>query len=134
MTTIGQIAGIDHGAATRLRKAGIRTTETFLEWADHPDRLCTLSQRTGIEHEKLLDMAMSVDLMRLEGIGGRYCALLRAAGIHSLEDLGGYSVREALRALTAANHEHRIVRRLPSSVIVNSWIRAACERNEAPKD
>jgi predicted flap endonuclease-1-like 5' DNA nuclease len=134
VTTIGQIVGISHSAATRLRKAGIRTTESFLEWVDSPGRLGELAEMTGIEHEQLLDMAASVGLTRLEGMGGRYSALLRAAGIHSLADLGGYSVAEVLRALTAANFEHRIVRRLPSSVTVDFWIRAANDRTEAQKN
>ena len=131
MTTIGQIAGIDHGAATRLRKAGIRTAEGLLEWLDSPERLRALSQKTGIDRQELLDMATSVDLIRLEGMGGRYSALLRAAGIHSLEELGKCSVPDALRALATANHEHRIVRRLPSAVTVDSWIRAASGQNDS---
>lgn len=133
MTTIGHIAGIDHGAATRLRKAGIKTAEGFLEWLDSPERLHALSQKTGIDSQKLMDMATSIDLMRLEGIGGRYSALLRAAGIHSREDLRKYSASDALRALAAANHEHRIVRRLPSSETVDTWIRSAARQNDSLK-
>ena len=132
MTTIGQIAGIDHGAATRLRKAGIRTAEGLLERLNSPERVQALSQKTGIDRQELMDMATSVDLMRLEGMGGRYSALLRAAGIRSLDDLASCSAPDALQALAAANHEHRIVRRLPSSVTVNAWIQAASGQIDFP--
>ena len=133
MTTIGQIAGIDHGAATRLRKAGIRTAEGLLQWLGSPERLRALSQKTGIDRQELMDMATSVDLMRLEGMGGRYSALLRAAGIHSLEELAQCSAPAAVQALAAANHEHRIVRRLPSSVTVDGWIQAALGQDDSLK-
>ena len=127
MTTIGQIAGIDHFSATRLRKAGIKTAEGFVRRTRQSDRLRLLSQETGIDCQKLLDMATSVDLLQLRGIGGRYSALLRAAGIHKMEDLHGFSEKEFREALTAANHEHRIVRRLPSTPSLQTWLRQASE-------
>lgn len=134
MTTIGQIAGIDHLSATRLRKAGIKTTEAFVERTRESDRLRLLSQETGIDRQKLMDMATSVDLLQLRGIGGRYSALLRAAGVHKMEDLHDLSVEDFLEALTAANHEHRIVRRLPSTRSLQMWIQQASEQEASLRD
>lgn len=127
MTTIGNVAGIDHNSATQLRKAGIKTGEAFLERTQEPEHLRLLSQKTGIDGRKLLDMATSVDLMRLQGMGGRYAALLRAAGVHRKEDLVSLSVEELREVLTVANHERRIVKRLPSTLSLQTWIRQASE-------
>lgn len=127
VTSIGQIAGIDHLSATRLRRAGVKTAESFLARIREPEHLRLLSERTGIDSRKLLDMAMSVDLMDMAGMGGRYSALLRAAGIHTMDDLRRYSAEDFLEALTVANHRHRIVKRLPSSRSLQVWIQQAAE-------
>lgn len=132
MTTIGQVAGIDHVSATRLRKVGIKTAEAFLERARGPEGVRSLSRQTGIESGKLIDMATSVDLMRLQGMGARYAALLRAAGVNNLEDLAVLAVEDFLADLTVANHQHRIVRRLPSSQSLQAWIDQACGYNSTP--
>lgn len=127
MTTIGHIAGIDHSSATQLRKAGVRTAEAFLQRTREPEHLRSLSQETGIDGQKLLDMATSVDLLSLQGMGGRYAALLRAAGFHRKEDLANLSVQGLRERLTIANHDRRIVKRLPSTQSLHTWIRQACE-------
>jgi len=133
VTTIGHIAGIDHLSATRLRKAGIKTAEAFVERTRESDRLRLLSEETGIDSQKLLDMATSVNLLQLRGMGGRYSALLRAAGVHRMEDLHSFSLEEFLETLTLANHEHRIVRRLPSTRSLRMWLQQASEHQDSTR-
>ena len=122
MSTIGNIAGMDHLSAARLRRAGIKTSETFLEEARVAERLRALSEQTGIDRDTLSDLAASADLMRLEGLGGAYCGLLRAAGIHSVAQLRELSPEELRSALFAVNHHRRVVRRLPSPREVKLWV------------
>ena len=113
---------MDHLSAARLRRAGIKTSETFLEEARVAERLGALSEQTGIDRDTLLDLAASADLMRLEGMGGAYCGLLRAAGIHSVAQLRELSPEELRSALFAVNHNRRVVRRLPSPREVKLWV------------
>ncbi len=127
MSTIGTIAGMDHLSAARLRRAGIKTSESFLEEARAAERLRGLSEQTGIDRDTLLDLAASADLMRLEGLGGAYCGLLRAAGIHSVAQLGELSPEELTSALFAVNHNRRVVRRLPSPREVKLWVLQASD-------
>lgn len=122
MTTIADVAGIDRRSATRLRKAGIKTAEAFMARTNGPERLVSLSEETGIGVDALLDIARTVELMGLEGVGSRYCTLLKAAGIHTVEDLAGRSPQEVLDNLEAANHRIRLVRRLPNLDYVRSWV------------
>ena len=118
---------MDHLSAVRLRRAGIKTSQTFLEEARGEGRLLSLSEQTGIEQETLRELAASADLMRLEGMGGAYCGLLRAAGIHSVAQLGEMSPEEVTGALLAVNHNRRIVRRLPSPREVELWVSQASD-------
>ena len=131
MTTIGQIAGIDHISATRLRKAGIKTGEALLALTLDTDSLRMLSEETGINYETLVDVARSIELLQLEGMGGRYCALLRAAGIHTTAQLGNSSTEAVMLALHSANHMHRIVKRLPSPRNVEMWILQAAGQDSS---
>lgn len=125
MTTIAEIAGMDHRSATRLRRAGVKTAEALLDRADAPERLRSLSEQTGIDSESLTRLAATADLMRLDGIGGRYSALLKLAGIDSVAELARHSPEEALEALRAANYRARIVRRLPTPEDVRLWVEQA---------
>lgn len=117
-----------------MRRAGIKTSQTFLEEAREEGRLTSLSELTGIDHETLRDLAASADLMRLEGMGGAYCGLLRAAGIHSVSQLGKLAPEEVTKALLAVNHNRRIVRRLPSPREVRTWVTQASDPGFAIRD
>ncbi|MXX01866.1 MAG: DUF4332 domain-containing protein [Acidimicrobiia bacterium] len=127
MPTIGQVAGMDHLSAARLRRVGIKTSHAFLKKARGEERLLSLSEATGIDRTTLWNLAASADLMRLEGMGGAYCGLLRAAGIHSVSQLGRMSSEEVTRALVTVNHNRRIVRRLPSPREVEVWVSQASD-------
>ena len=122
MTTIAEIAGMDHRSATRLRKAGIKTAEALVENARRREHLGMLSEQTGIDGETLSQLAAAADLMSLEGIGGRYSALLKVAGIHSVAQLARRSSEEVVEALAAANHRTRMIRRMPTPEEVGSWV------------
>ncbi len=127
MTSIGLVAGIEHLAAVRLRKAGVRTAEGLLARTMSTDSLAALSDETGLDSEKLMELAEAADFMRLQGMGSKYSALLRTAGIDTLEKLGACSPDAILDRLETANHVARLVRRLPSLKQVESWIRQARE-------
>lgn len=125
---------MDHLSAARLRRAGIKTSRAFLEEARGEKRLVSLSEATGIDQNTLRDLAASADLMRLEGMGGAYCGLLRAAGIHSVSELGRLSSEEVTTALLAVNHNRRIVRRLPSPREVEMWVSQASDPRFANRE
>jgi len=125
---------MDHLSAARLRRAGIKTSRAFLEEARGEKRLVSLSEATGIDQNTLRDLAASADLMRLEGMGGAYCGLLRAAGIHSVSELGRLSSEEVTGALLAVDHNRRIVRRLPSPREVEMWVSQASDPGFANRE
>ena len=125
MTTIGDVAGIDPRSATRLRKVGVKTAKAFVQQIREQGRADLLSEQTGIDRRTLHEIAMSVELMTLDGLGSRYCALLKSAHISSTEELGRYSAEEILEKLESANHRTRMVKRLPSLDYVRSWVQQA---------
>lgn len=126
MPSIGDLSVIDPKLATKLRKAGIRTTDAFLRrTASRRDRN-ELAQETGIDSSNLLVWAHRCELMKIEGIGPEYAELLAAVGTENLRELK----RRTSRTLTARMADYnlnkkRLVRRMPSESMVEQWIGSA---------
>jgi predicted flap endonuclease-1-like 5' DNA nuclease len=124
---IDEISGIDPKDATRLRKAGVRTTEALLKRSGNKASREQLAVAAGVDAEKLLRWAQRADLMRVKGVGSEYAVLLEACGVATIRDLR----RRNPTALTAKLGDHNgrrpMVRRLPTEVMVNAWIEAAAE-------
>ncbi len=68
------------------------------------------------------------DLEALEGVGEKYRALLRAAGIRSIAMLAGEEPDTLLGRLTETNDREGIVERLPSADEVEDWVQTAKRR------
>jgi len=126
LPSIGDLEVIDPKRAANLRRAGIRTTDSFLRRAASRKERGDLSHETGIDGTDLLAWALRCDLMRIDGIGPEYSELLAAVGTHSLRDLK----RRTSRTLTARMADYnlnkkRLVERLPSENMVEAWIDSA---------
>lgn len=125
MARIDEIAGIDPKDATKLRKAGIRTTESLLKRAGARAGRELLAAEVGLDAEAILRWVQRADLMRVKGVGSEYALLLEACGVVTIRDLR----RRNATALTAKLGDHNgrksMVRRLPTEVMVASWIEAA---------
>ena len=67
------------------------------------------------------------DLDELSGIGEKYRALLRAAGVKSVSSLSKQDPEKLLTKLTETNEKNEIVKRLPSAKIVEDWVERAKE-------
>lgn len=125
MARIDEIAGIDPKDATKLRKAGIRTTESLLKRAGTRSGREQLAQEIGLDADAIMRWVQRADLMRVKGIGSEYALLLEACGVLTIRDLR----RRNATALTAKLGDHNgrrsMVRRLPTEVMVAGWIEAA---------
>lgn len=127
MASIGDVGSIDARQAARLRKAGVRTTESLLRHAATRKARASLSEKTGIPAAEILAWAHRADLMRVRGIGGDYAEILAAVGIATVGDLGRRDPEELVSALAATNREHKLVKRIPSASTVAEWVAAAAE-------
>lgn len=73
--------------------------------------------------------AVADDLESLTGVGEKYRALLRAAGVRSIAMLAGDEPDALLDRLTETNEAEEIVKRLPRPGDVEDWVQKAKQQS-----
>lgn len=122
MASIGDMHGVDPKDATKLRKAGIRTTEALLRAGASRSGRSKLGKECGLPSKVILGLVNRADLMRVNGVGAEYADLLSVTGVSSVEDLATRQATSLLGALVQCNESKRLVRRLPTESMVGAWI------------
>lgn len=130
MARIDQIRSLDHKDATRLRKAGVRTTDALLRRAASRSERSELSKETEIPTANLLKFVNVADLMRIKGIGGEYAELLSICGVNTLRELRRRNSTALTAKILAVNGRKDLVRRLPTEDMVDAWIERAGELDQ----
>jgi len=80
-------------------------------------------------HEAPKPETQTEDLETLSGVGEKYRALLRAAGVRSVATLAGEEPAALLERLREANEREGLVKRLPRVGDVEAWVRRAKEQS-----
>jgi predicted flap endonuclease-1-like 5' DNA nuclease len=127
MARIDQVAGISHKDATKLRKAGVRTSKGLTDVAGDRKGRNELAALTGLEPRDIQQWVNHSDLLRVKGVGAEYAELLVAAGVDTLRDLRRRNPTALLAKIIGLNGNARVVRRLPTESMVEVWIEAAKE-------
>jgi predicted RecB family nuclease len=123
--SISKIDGITAIAATKLKSAGIRTTEALLEAAHTVKGRKALASKTGIAEQQLLEWANLADCMRIPGMGKAKAELLRAAGVSTVRELTHRNPARLAQNMKDANTRRKLVRVLPSEKSVGQLIEEA---------
>ena len=111
-----------HIEATKLRRARVRTTVTFLQIASSRSGRALLTKETGISSPKLLHWAKRAELMKIKDLGRDYSDLLEAVGVESVSELKRRNAESLHESMTAMNNKQQIVDRMPSIKRVSKWI------------
>ena len=127
MARIDQVAGIDVKQATKLRKAGVRTSKGLIERASTRRGRTELSKACGLAPKDLQVWVHHADLLRVRGVGAEYAELLVASGVDTLRDLRRRNPTALLAKIIGLNGSERVVDRLPTEAMVEGWIKAAGE-------
>lgn len=127
MARIDQVAGIGLKEATKLRKAGIRTSKGLIEVASTRKDRGDLAASLGFDTKDLQQWVNHSDLLRVRGVGAEYAELLVASGVDTLRDLRRRNPTALLAKIIGLNGEARVVRRLPTEAMVEGWIEASKE-------
>ena len=122
MNSIDSINGMTHTEATKLRRARVRTTTTFLQIASSRSGRALLTKETGISSPKLLHWARRAELMKIKNLGRDYADLLEAAGVESVSELKRRNPESLHEVMAKINSKRNIVDRMPSLKIVTNWI------------
>ena len=125
MARIDQVAGIGHKEATKLRKAGVRTSKGLIDAAGDRKGRYELAAATGLDPRDIQQWINHSDLLRLRGVGAEYAELLVAAGVDTLRDLRRRNPTALLAKIIGLNGSARVVRRLPTESMVEVWIETA---------
>ena len=127
MARIDQVSGVDHRQATKLRKAGVRTSKGLIEAASTRRGRTELSKVSGVSPKELQLWVHHADLLRVRGVGAEYADLLVAAGVDTLRDLRRRNPTALLAKIIGLNGSERVVSRLPTEAMVENWISAAAD-------
>lgn len=125
MASIDAIEGIGHKSATKLRKAGVRTTQALLKTSATKKGRKALATTSGISETQILEWVNRADLMRVRGVGEEYSDLLEAAGVDTVKELRRRNPTNLLAMIVATNEKKRLVRRLPTEGMVRRWVEDA---------
>lgn len=125
MARIDQVAGVGQRQATKLRKAGLRTSRGLIETASTRRGRTEIAKATGLSPKDLQLWVHHADLLRVRGVGAEYAELLVAAGVDTLRDLRRRNATALLAKIIGLNGSLRVVDRLPTEAMVDGWISAA---------
>lgn len=125
MPRIIDVEGIGEAYAPRLVVINIRTTGALLEAGKTPLGRRQIEEKTGIDHDLILEWVNHADLYRIKGIGSEYSDLLEEAGVDTVPELARRHAENLHSRLTEINEDKRCVRRLPTLKQVQSWIQQA---------
>jgi predicted flap endonuclease-1-like 5' DNA nuclease len=125
MASIAAIESMDQRDATKLRKAGVRTTDALLKTAATRTGRRRLAREANLSESEILSWVNRADLMRIKGIGSEYADLMEAAGVDTIRELRRRNPDRLLTAMTEMNVRRRLIRRLPTNGMVAGWIEAA---------
>jgi nucleotidyltransferase/DNA polymerase involved in DNA repair len=125
MARIDQVAGVGQRQATKLRKAGLRTSRGLIETASTRRGRTEIAKATGLSPKDLQLWVHHADLLRVRGVGAEYAELLVAAGVDTLRDLRRRNATALLAKIIGLNGSLRVVDRLPTEAMVDGWINAA---------
>jgi predicted flap endonuclease-1-like 5' DNA nuclease len=127
MARIDQVAGISQKDATRLRKAGVRTSKGLIDAGSNRKDRADLALITGLDQRDIQQWINHSDLLRVKGVGAEYAELLVTAGVDTLRDLRRRNPTALLAKIIGLNGEAKVVQRLPTEARVEGWIEAAKE-------
>ena len=133
MATIADIEGIGPRNATKLRKAGIRTTEGLIKVASTAKGRRGLAEKTDLDAGKILEWVNRADLMRIKGVGSEYADLLECSGCDTVKELRRRNPTNLISVMTDINEKKQLVRRLPTEAMVAAWVDQAKDMNPAVK-
>lgn len=125
MAKISDIEGIGPKFAKKLHAVGVRSTGRLLQIGADKRGRKDLAEETGISEKLVLEWVNLADLMRVKGIGEEYSDLLEEAGVDTVNELRHRAPENLYHALVEINEKKALVRRLPSSGQVKSWVTQA---------
>jgi predicted flap endonuclease-1-like 5' DNA nuclease len=117
--------GFEPEFVSKLKKAGIRTTDKLLEVAKSQKGRQTLAQKADLDPKVILRAVNLADRMRIKGVGPDFAELLDEAGVSTLRELTYRNPARLAKAMAEVNVKRKLVRALPTEQTIEQWIERA---------
>jgi predicted flap endonuclease-1-like 5' DNA nuclease len=118
-----EVEGIGPTYAEKLNSNNIFTTSDLLESGATPRGRKELADKTGISPNLILEWVNRCDLFRIKGVGEEYSDLLEEAGVDTVVELSRRNAANLHAKILEVNEAKKLVRRPPSLVSVERWIK-----------
>lgn len=124
---IEQIEGIGEAYASKLRDAGISTTEELLETCATKRGREKTAEATGISGKLILKWTNHADLFRIKGVAGQFAELLEAAGVDTVKEFRHRTAENLYKKMVEINDARNLCNRVPSAAELQRMIDQAKE-------
>ncbi|MEM7306278.1 MAG: DUF4332 domain-containing protein [Planctomycetota bacterium] len=124
---IEEVEGIGPAYGEKLREAGIKDTDGYLEAAATAKGREALAEKTGITKTLILKWANMVDLFRINGVGGEFAELLEASGVDTVAELAQRRPDNLAAKMAEVNEAKKLTRVVPSESQIEGWVAQAKE-------
>ena len=125
MAKIEKIEGIGSTYSVKLKEAGVTSVNGLLKLGSTPAGRKSLEEKTGIDHDLILEWVNHADLFRIDGVGEEYSDLLEEAGVDTVAELAQRNPENLFATLAAKNEEKKLVRKMPTQRQVAAWVAQA---------
>ena len=122
---IEEIEGIGEKLGSKLRGAGVTTTDKLLEATLTKKQRSALAEAAGISEKQILKFANMADLFRIGGVGQEFSELLEAAGVDTVPELAMRNAENLTAKMEEVNAARKLTRRTPSLKEVEKWVAEA---------
>ncbi|MEO1034354.1 MAG: DUF4332 domain-containing protein [Pseudomonadota bacterium] len=123
--SIEAIEGIGPKMGDAFRGAGVRTVADLLEKGVDPKSRRTLASTTGLSEARVLRCVNMADLFRINGVASQYAELLECAGVDTVKELAHRNAKNLAEEMARVNEDKKLVRRPPSTIVVEGWVSQA---------
>lgn len=123
--SIESIEGIGPKLGEALRTAGVRSVSGLLKAGADKKSRAALAEKTGISEKRILKCVNMADLFRINGVASQYAELLECAGVDTVKELKHRNADNLATKMAEVNDAKNLVRRPPSTAVVNDWVAQA---------
>lgn len=125
MANLLKVEGIGEVYASKLKAAGVRSTDSLLKKGSTPKGRQEIAEKSGISDTLILEWVNHVDLFRITGVMEEYADLLEEAGVDTVVELAQRNAENLFEKIVEVNKQKKLVRQLPGSSQVADWIKQA---------
>ncbi len=120
--SIQSIEGIGPKYGAKLRKIGCGSPEKLLKDGASRKGRKMIAKEAGISEKIVLRCVNMADLFRIKGVGTQYAELLEAAGVDTVKELRNRNAANLSEAMHTTNAKKKLVRQVPSEMMLRKWI------------